>query len=279
MGEFEGGPLVCFYLQGAQASIPALVTVLCCTTAYILLPPIRRYTLNVHGKMLKKDSKKELKKKLKIELKKQSAFVSYLCGLCSCIGALVRFVCFFPMCLWFVCCYIYIYFCRLFCCFSIFTTPTPSSMPVFPTLFPTSKQNNKSIGNNDNNGNDDNDDVEINSTRNNANSINDNNDSKNTYGSNEPSYSPLIPTNTDTTTATSTANNTIANTAANTAANTTVIAADSDRMEGYDDMDVYITGGFYIYVHFYIHFYSFYFQLIMMLFFSLNILIFKSICN
>lgn len=38
-GGFEADPLMCGAFQGAHLAIPAFVTALCCTTAYILLPP------------------------------------------------------------------------------------------------------------------------------------------------------------------------------------------------------------------------------------------------
>ena len=38
-GGFEADPLMCGAFQGAHLAIPAFVAALCCTTAYILLPP------------------------------------------------------------------------------------------------------------------------------------------------------------------------------------------------------------------------------------------------
>ena len=38
-GGFEADPLVCWTFQGAHLAIPTFITVLCCTSVYILLPP------------------------------------------------------------------------------------------------------------------------------------------------------------------------------------------------------------------------------------------------
>lgn len=60
-GGFEADPLMCGAFQGAHLAIPAFVAALCCTTAYILLPPkpssgtIFSYSLSFFWKRKRKE--------------------------------------------------------------------------------------------------------------------------------------------------------------------------------------------------------------------------------